>query len=49
MKDMLGRDAVVSVEAAREIFDKNFNLPKIATKDISIIDAAERIIAKDIV
>ncbi len=49
MKDMLGRDAVVSVEAAREIFDKNFNLPKIATKDISIIDAAGRIIAKDIV
>jgi len=49
MKDMLGRDAVVSVEAAREIFDKNFNLPKIATKDISIIDAEGRIIAKDIV
>ena len=36
IKDMLGRDAVVSVETAREIFDKNFNLPKIATEDISI-------------
>lgn len=49
MKDMLGRDAVVSVKTAREIFDKNFTLPEIAKEDISITDAAGRIIAKDIV
>ena len=49
MKDMLGRDAVVSVETARDIFDKNFALPEILSEDISITDAEGRILAKDIV
>ncbi len=49
MKDMLGRDAVVSVETAREIFDKNFALPEILSEDISITDTEGRILAKDIV
>ncbi len=49
MKDMLGRDAVVNAETAREIFDKNFTLPEILSEDISILDAAGRITAKDIV
>ena len=49
MKDMLGRDAVVSVEAARDIFDKNFTLPEMLSEYISILDAAGRITAKDIV
>ena len=49
MKDMLGRDAVVSVETARDIFDKNFTLPEMLSEYISILDAAGRITAKDIV
>jgi molybdopterin molybdotransferase len=49
MKDMLGRDAVVSVETAREIFDKNFGLPEMLSEDISVLDAAGRITAKDII
>ena len=49
IKDMLGRDAVVSVKTAREIFDKNFNILPLQSEDISITSAAGRIIAKDIV
>lgn len=49
IKDMLGRDAVVSVKTAREIFDKNFNILPLQSEDISITSAAGRIITKDIV
>lgn len=49
MRDMLGREAVVSVKTAREIFDKNFNIPQLQSEVISITNAAGRIMAKDTV
>ncbi len=48
IKDMLGREAVVSVKAAKEIFWKSFSPPKIQSEELSILDAAGRIIAQDI-
>lgn len=49
MKDMLGRDVVITVDEARGKFDAAFRLPELRVERADITDALGRVLADDIV